>query len=228
MDILKIFLGGLQESISIFLYVLSGLIGYLFPMDYVKRGEERKLPIVFVHGWFTQNPLYFFLKRYLESNGFSVYMTNFGLQLGNFESYSQKLKEYIENKNLIDVILVGVSGGSLISLEYLQNFDGWKYVKKFISMGGPFKGSPLAYLALFSPAARQMLPGSDFIKQFTGHRMLHPERIMCVSAWFDELVPRSSSELRGARNEVVDVIGHVNLQAFSKETYKLIEDFAQE
>ena len=134
-NFLRLTVSLITEIFFLFLYVLSGLLGYFFKLGSINAKYTKPHPIVFVHGWLTQNPLYYFLKRYLEKLGFLVYMTDFGLQLGDFDKLAIKLNKFINDKKLKNVILVGVSGGAIVSFSYLQNHDGWKNIRKYISVG---------------------------------------------------------------------------------------------
>lgn len=213
----------IAEIFFLILYILAGLIGYIFKLSFVNKIATKPYPIVFVHGWFTQNPLYYFLKRYLEDQGFSVYMTNFGLQLGDFEEQVIKLQKFINDNQLNNVILVGVSGGAITSYSYLQQHDGWKKVRKYISIGGPHKGAPLALIAaFFSKAARQMLPNSQYLTSLNDKLIRNADKIVCISARYDFIVPPSSSHMSQTNNQTVNVLGHVKLQAFSQEVYRII------
>jgi len=218
----------LEESFLLGLYILSAFLGYIFPLSNVNLNPTKQSPIVFVHGWLTQNPLYCVMKWYLERKGFAVYMTNFGLQVGNMDVTARLLQEYIEARGLADVTLVGASAGSLISYVYLQELEGWNYVDRYISIGGPFRGTPIAILASFTEAGRQMMPNSVFIARIHSQPIKNPDRIVCLFTNEDELVPPWSSYLDGLRSIRVDTIGHVKLQAFDKETYRLISENACE
>lgn len=149
MVMMKFIFGCFQEIIFLVFAFVAGLLGYVLPLDKVLgSGENGK--IVFVHGWFAQNPLFYFLKHYLVREGFRVYMTNFGLHLEDFYLLAKRLSKFIQENDLHDVTLVGASNGAIISLLYLQKMEGWSNVRRFIGVGGPYKGTPLAYFGLFS------------------------------------------------------------------------------
>jgi len=215
-----------REIIFLVFAFIAGPLGYLLPLDEI-LGSGESGRIVFVHGWFAQNPLFFFLKRHLVKQGFRVYMTNFGLHLGDFYELAKKLSIFIQENDLHDVILVGTSNGAIISLLYLQKMDGWKNVRKFIGIGGPYKGTPLAYLGLFSKSVCQILPNSQFLKDLFDNGLKNPDKIVCVSAKHDEFVPIWSSQLPGAKNEILPVIGHINLAAFCKSTFSFVAKYAR-
>lgn len=215
-----------MEILANVVYLVSAVLGYFVPLSGVIGKDKVAGTIVIVHGWLGQNPLHYFMKKYLESKNFRVYMTNFGLQLGDINEYSQKLEDFIEERKLSNVILIGTSQGAVISLLYLQNFNGWKYVDRFIGVCGPFKGAPVAHLAAWSKAGRQMLPNGEIVTKFANQKINRINRIMTISAKIDEFVPKWSSRINGVDNKAVSTLGHAMVQGFSKEVFKLIEEFS--
>ena len=180
------------------------------------------LSVVIVPGWFTQSPMYLFLKNYLERKGVKVYITNFGLHLRNIDSYADLLASFINKKGLNDFVLVGASVGALISYKYLQKYQAWGNIHKFISIVGPFQGSHMAkFAAWFSTSAKQMVPNSSFMKELNSH---HPdiEKTMLLEASWDEFVPKGSSTLQGVTPITLKCVGHTKSQAFCKEVYKIV------
>lgn len=219
-------LGVLKEIIFIFISLFAVVLGYLFPLTETNKNPLKDRSIVFIHGLFSQNLLHYFLKRHLEKKGYRVYMTNFGLLTGDIAKNSKLLSDYVTNNNLKDIVLVGASEGAIISLYYLQKLDGWTKVNKFISVGGPFKGFPLARLAFFSLAAKQMSANSDFLKDLFNGSIQNTQKIICISSKFDEIIPSKSSKIEGAINETLRIVGHINLIAFSNDVHKLIANYA--
>lgn len=219
----------LREAILLVIYIAAGAVGYFIALG---RAEIPKNPnginIVFVHGWLTQNPLYYFFKKHLKQQGFIVHMTSFGLHAGDIRDTAAQLDNYLRTNNLSNAVLVGTSVGALISWYYLEHLQGWLRVDKFIAIGGPFKGSPWAPLGSFTKAGRQMIEGSVFLQDIRQTGITHPERSLCLRARSDELVPAVSSSLEGVRTETINVMGHVMVQAFAKETFRAISEFASE
>lgn len=205
------------------IYLIAGFIGIFINLKPSFGGKK----IVLVHGWLTSNLPYIFLKRYLENKGFSVYMPNISLMASDLNKESMNLKEYIETNKLENFTLVGLSTGANISYLYLQSFDGWTKTKRFISIGALFKGTPLVYLAPFLGSARQLIPGSKFLKKLNQKSPLNREKIICIFAKYDELIPKYSSKLKGVKHEEVPVLGHVVLQVVAKETFALVEKYAK-
>ncbi|MDP3987718.1 MAG: hypothetical protein Q8P80_01080 [Candidatus Levybacteria bacterium] len=223
---MHILFGISKEILFLFIVIPTALLGFIFPLTKVNKKPSRKKPIVFVHGWLNQNLLYYFLKRHLEKQGYQVYMTNFGLLTGDINQNAYLLSNFFEKKKLKNTILIGASLGSLIGFHYLQELEGWNRVEKFIAIGGPFMGFPLAKLFFFLKSGKQMSPNSKYLKDLFNKYVKNIEKIVCISSKYDEIVPANSSKIKGARSETLKIVGHVNLLAFSSQVYKLITNYA--
>ena len=221
---MKFLFEALLEILLFPVYLLCGPLGYFIKLKPTPVGKK----IVFVHGWLTNNPLYFFFKQYLEKKGFSVHMTDLGLMASDFNSEAKNLKSFVDRNNLKDFTLVGASGGAIVSYLYLQNLGGWDKTKNFISIGGPYKGSPLAYLAYWSGSARQIVPGNNFLKELNRKPTINANSITTISAKYDDVLPPRSSMLSGVKHEITPTVGHVVLQSAAKETFKLVEKLANQ
>lgn len=149
-------------------------------------------------------------------------MINLPLQDGTFEQSAQKLRDFIESKHAEDITLVGISNGGLTAFLYLQHFDGWKRVKQFISIGTPFRGTFASVFLSFLGSGRELLPTSSFMRSVAKENVMNKEKITCIRAAFDGLVPRSSSNLPNTENIIVDVYGHNNLHLRCKKTYDIL------
>lgn len=223
---IKLTLQILSEVFLIFLYPLSAIIVKLLPKKAFKTKDEGQI-LVIVERWMTVNIRHLYWKYYLQRQGFRVFIVNFPLYEGSFEKSSRKLDEFLSSKKLTNVILVGISAGALTSLVYLQERKGWERVKKFISVGAPFKGTWGAIFLLFAYSGWEILPKSKFIKQITRYKIENLNKILCISAKFDEMVPFGTS-IEGARKDTIPVVGHNNLHLRIKSTYKKIVEFASE
>lgn len=107
------------------------------------------------------------------------------------------------------ICLLGFSMGGLVSRYYLQELEGYRKVSCFISISAPHHGSLLAYLSP-SLGARQMRPGSDFIRllEQNGGRL---GVLPCYSYWtpFDLMIlPATSSIWANAENIKIKSLCH--------------------
>jgi len=107
------------------------------------------------------------------------------------------------------ICLVGFSMGGLISRYYLQELEGHRMVSRFFSISTPHHGSLVAYLST-TLGARQMRPGSDFIRSLeqSSERL---QGLACYAYWtpFDLMIlPATSSIWEKAENIKVNALCH--------------------
>jgi hypothetical protein len=213
----------IKEIILFFSYPFGTLVS-LFLKDEVRQ----KPTILIVETWYTKNVHHRKWKKFLEEQGFQIQIVNFPIHKGTFEESAKKLKDYIEENDFSELILVGISSGGITSLLYLEDFGGWSKVKKFISIASPFYGSPMAIFSLQTKSGWQMLPGSKLTKEIKKRKIKNLDKIYCIHGKFDEMVPVKSSVLIGATNIQIDIVGHNNLHVDTKKTYEEVARIAQE
>lgn len=190
--------------------------------------ENAQHTILIVERWFSTNGLHDLWVKYLTNKGFRVYTVNFPIQHGTFDQSAQELRDYIQKNDLKNFTLVGISGGGLTAYVYLQEYDGWKKVNRFISLGTAFYGTFAALFISFIMSGRELLPNSELTKKIKQQKVQHPEKIFTVAARFDELSPKSSTLLPGAHHITVDVFGHNNFHLDTKKTYDIVAKLASE
>lgn len=220
------------EWILEFILILIHFPCYLL-LKYVpirpKKSTQETLPsIIIVERWFRRNVFHFFAKRYLEKQGFRVYNVNFSLHDGSFENSGKKLKDYIEERSLKNIVLLGISGGSLTCLEYLQNNNGWDRTRLFISLAGPFKGSWIAKFFPIDHSIREMEPGSQYLHGLFEKPIQNKHNIYSIHGKADNMVPVESSCIDGVRNITIDVVGHNLLHGFWFPTYKKVYEIIKD
>lgn len=214
----------LSEILLICIYPISGILVNFIPKSRFE-GKKNGKTIVIVERWLTFNIRHLYWKYYLERKGFQVLIKNFPLRHGNFEESGVLLKQYMEEHRCKDAVLVGISGGAITSLLYLQEHNGWENIDKFIAIGGPFQGTWAALAVSFTYSGRELLPHSAFIEKLKGMKILHPERIFCITAQYDEMVP-TGAILPGTNSITLPIAGHNNLHLRIRATYKKIAEFA--
>lgn len=121
------------------------------------------------------------------------------------EQVARNVEELSAVNKAPHVDLVGFSMGALVSRFYVQKLGGKERVRRFVSISGPHAGTITAY-ALWNEGARQMRPGSAFLKALEADP--DPWGEVEVTAIYTPLdlmiLPSQSSVLRGAR-EVITV-----------------------
>ncbi|MBI4080337.1 MAG: hypothetical protein HY430_01040 [Candidatus Levybacteria bacterium] len=225
---LKIIFESLLEVFLILLYTPLGVIAFIFSGKEETHTQVNGKTIILVEWWTNPNIIHRFWKRYLERKRFNVYLVSFSLLRGSFQESAEKLKQFIDEKKLHNITLVGLSTGSVTALLYLQEFDGWKQVKKFIAVAGPFHGTPLVLPLAFFPSVRELLPESKFLRALLSKPVKHTEKITILNAKMDEMVPLWSRILPNVKQEIIDIYGHNNLHIYSKSTYDMIARYAAE
>jgi len=212
---------------EIFLYIVlffSLVLGYFIPLNKTINNGKKKFPIVLVHGLLNQNLLYYFFKKHLEKQGYQVYMPNIGLLTGDISKSAHKLSDFFAKKSISNAILIGASMGGVVSLYYLQELDGWNKVKKLITIGSPFKCFPMGKFIYFIKSARQ-ISNDSFLTKLLSKKNKFKKKTICISSCYDEVVPANCAKIDGTINETINIIGHINLIAFSELIYKKVDNY---
>ena len=195
------------EFTLMFLHFPLGVLNFFLPFEPVATADGRT-PIILVERWIKRNPLHFFMKNYLEKKGFTVYSVNFPLLHGSFSESARALKNYIEDKKLTNVILIGISNGGLTCYQYLTDYHGWGKTKLFIGIGTPFRGARLGFFLSTTVAKKELAPHGAYIASVLSKPLRHKEKIYCIGAKYDQMVGHTNSFLPGANKIIIDVAGH--------------------
>ena len=215
------------EVIMSLTYPFTGILSFFIPDTYISKSHSTHRPIVLVQRWMSQNIFHLYWIRYLEKRGFAVYSLYLPLYKGSFESSAYQLKNFIEEHKLEDITLVGISSGGITARLYTDDLQGWNRVRYFISVATPFYGTPLIFPLYLIKPCRELLPTSDFMKNFSTRPVIHKEKSICVIPKFDEMVPLTSQYLPGAKKEIVTIYGHNNLHLYKKRTYDVVASYAR-
>jgi len=206
------------------LYWGYNVFSYIF--SFVELKPLTRKTVFILTPTFTGPFLYRKAKKYLENKGFNVIIYNFSKEIKDIETSSDKLKKIMDDMNLENVCLVGISAAGLTCYEYLNNLDGWSRTDSFISIGTPFKGTFMSYFAFHTKIGRKLIPKSSYIARIQEIKPQNLDRTYCLVATRDEVVPKESSMLSGAHFVEVPVLGHVRLHAFSDKTFEIISQIA--
>lgn len=186
--------------------------------------KNEKLPVLLIHGFTTTKLANLPVHNALRKAGFHTYnVTLPGLNTQDIRQSSplvaERVQEILEKHAIRKLLLVGISMGGLIGLHYLRKHQGHKHVHKFVSLGAPFQGAPVADILRHLPninetAAVQMAPGSNLLEEITQGEFEHVS-ITSLGIKGDTLVPDPLHELAGARNIVspngIWPMGHYDL-----------------
>ncbi len=200
--------------------------------------DAHRRPVVIVHGYLASKELMIPMRSRLVAAGFDARIAQLPpLLLGKVEPMAGLLASEIDRilggyaARRCD--LLGVSLGGLIGLRYLQRYGGARRVRRYVTVGTPFRGSRMAraatlLLGRISPAATQLLPGSDFINNLGDEGIPAGIAALSICATRDLLAPPSACVIEGA--ECVEILGapgpmtHQSL-VISAEVMQIIVEF---
>ncbi|NRA69043.1 MAG: alpha/beta fold hydrolase [Pseudobacteriovorax sp.] len=149
----------------------------------IKKKQEfdpDKIPVILIYGFFSSRKTLSVMERLLSLRGYQVMTFNLGGVLGVFftrgiretaEFLDRKIRRQLRRHDFKRIYLIGHSKGGLVALWWILRMGGSKYCQHVITMGTPFKGTRLTYLALFTPLGFfwkdvwQMRPGSKFLRE---------------------------------------------------------------
>lgn len=186
-----------------------------------------KNPVFLVHGYIdtTTTPWWKILEWRLKNAGYEesmIHKTNLaglpvpGLAFNSPRGYAKKIAEEIEkvreqhNGKKVDII--AHSMGGLVSRWYIEKLNGKESVSKLITLGTPHYGTYIAYLGYITPAGREMVPGSTFIRELNEDPLPDEVSYTAVRGSLDPLIiPTENAKLGGANNIDVDYCEHIML-----------------
>lgn len=219
---MKYLLEWILESVLVLLHFPLSLLNPLLSWK-TKKGSPDKPTILLVERWLQRNPLHYLMKLYFQKRDYTVYSISFPMLKDSFSMSGKQLAEFIEKKGLKDVVLVGLSNGGLTCYEYVMNYGGWDKTRKLISIGTPFKGALLGFLLWKTRVGDEIHTAGEYIASLQKTKPLHPERIYCIAARYDEMVGHARSFLREAHQVTIDVAGHNLLHTLWVPTYRQAE-----
>ena len=171
-------------------------------------------PIVLVHGYFANRGYFRPMVRHLEQAGFGpVFVPNLRSYHATIERFEAELGACLERVAEATgkrCIVVAHSMGGLGIRAHLAR-HGTRHVERVVTIATPHHGTALARHAI-SPNARQMCPGSAFLRELERIEGAQGPGIPLLSIYstHDNLVaPQATSRLPWARNVAVPGRGHI-------------------
>ncbi len=149
--------------------------------EIVKRHQYSpdKIPIILLYGFGSSRKTLDIMENLLTSRGFEVMSFNLGGSLGVFftrgiketaDFIDRKIQRQMKRYGFKKVHIVAHSKGGLVAMWWLLRMGGSEYCDRLITLGTPFKGTWLTYLAMVTPFGFffkdvwQMAPGSAFLQ----------------------------------------------------------------
>lgn len=127
----------------------------------------------------------------------------------------------LERTGAREVDLVAHSMGGLTALYYLSRLGGGPKVRNLVQLAVPARGTYVAYAGV-GPCARQMRPGSPFLRDLDGTGP-HGTRIHPLWSDLDELVIPHASAAGGDGRGFVENLGHAGI-LFSRRVLARIRE----
>ena len=177
--------------------------------DIIKRHafSADQPPVLLLYGFFSSRRTMTQLERRLSERGHQVMSFNLGGLLGTFFTadivetatfIDYKIKRQLARHGFKKVQIVAHSKGGLVALWWALKLGGAQYCDKIITMGTPYKGSWLTYLALVTPLGfiwrdvGQMRPGSGFLSALHHSKVPANLSIFCLYSRKDRVAQDTS------------------------------------
>ena len=184
-----------------------------FAKDKLEPLKNPIMNVVLVHGFMEVGGNYRMLHKRLHKKGIGCLIVRLTPRdgSGGLEKLAQQLKEQINKAYGTEkrFSMVGFSMGGLVSRYYLQELGGAKRCDQLITLSTPHHGTRVAKLYP-SKGARQMRPGSDFLKNLEkSEDKLGDMPIASYRTPYDLIVlPTSSSIWKRASNHSFPILLH--------------------
>ena len=176
------------------------------PDKYLHPATGPNAPILLIPGvyesWRFMQPV----AEHLFRAGHPVHVLDkLGFNTGAIAAMGQLVREYLQQLDLTDVIVVAHSKGGLIAKSALAEADTLSRIRRVIALNTPFAGSRYAYLFLLG-SVRMFTPTGPVIRALQADLALN-RSISSLYSVFDPHIPETS-HLDGAENIMLPAIGH--------------------
>ncbi|MFT4626558.1 MAG: triacylglycerol esterase/lipase EstA (alpha/beta hydrolase family) [Myxococcota bacterium] len=171
------------------------------------------VPTVLVHGYLCPKQFMLPLKWRLARKGFDPHLVDLSpLCIQDVRTLAGQLRENVDRvrqrTGAERVVLVGVSQGALIALQYLHHEGGAEAVSHFVAVGAPLRGTWFALVGLpllggVSRGIWQTLPGSSIVDDLQRRGVPKGVQTTVVSMVGDVVAPPSRCRLAGAEESVL-------------------------
>ena len=181
--------------------------------------ESKTRPIVLIHGLWNNSDIFKSLNRKLDLYSIDYFAPTLLHDSGRVSivDLTKSLNELIISKYGFDeeIDLLGFSMGGIIGSYWLKYFDGYKRIKKFISIGSPHKGTITAQIIPRFPlkGISEMKINSKLLKDlYASSDFL--ENVECISFftnWDLMVFPGWKAYLPKGKKYSLNIFKHKNL-----------------
>jgi pimeloyl-ACP methyl ester carboxylesterase len=187
-------------------WMVRAILGRSSTDQFLHPATGPKAPVLVIPGvyesWRFMQPV----AEHLFRAGHPVHVLDkLGYNTGAIPAMAGIVREYLEQLDLTDVIMVAHSKGGLIAKAALAEPDTFRRVNRVIALNTPFAGSRYAYLFLVR-SVRMFTPTGPVIRALQANLVVNSV-ISSLYSVFDPHIPETS-HLEGAENIVLPAIGH--------------------
>ncbi len=201
------------------------------PLTFKKDKNKRTgRPILLVHGYLNNSFAWVFHKYYLEKAGIGpLYTINLKNPIASIRTYANQVKikaeKIAQETGREDLILIGHSMGGLVSALYACTLAPKGKVTDLITIVTPFKGTPIAYIAL-GRCAKEMRRNSELLNEIRTAISKNPQiRYYHFATQCDELVvPGTSALLDDHPGMLLEDLCHISTLFSRRITRKIITE----
>ena len=179
------------------------------PEGITTAGEDMSAyPVLIIPGYGSPGYHSTWVGKHIQSRGLNTVNLKLPwLAVGDMERSAEMVAEHVEHiqdrHGFEKVNLFGYSLGGLIARYYLQELEGHQHLGRAAFLAPPMSGAYLGYLGYFTPAGRQVRPGSSFLNRLESHPVRYWGSDRCLSIyarWDGVIVPGESASLPSGYN----------------------------
>lgn len=199
-----------NEGLAVMEDILNHL-AYLFEGKKRVRWDKEKEAAFLLHGYLQGDAAFRNMEEFLVENAIDIESESypFWKDLEEVEDILlEKCRHLHEWQGRIN--LVGHSLGGLVARAVAQKAP--EYFKRVITLAAPHHGTYSALLGYFTKSARQMIPGSEYLKRLDKAPLPEGVKFYSIYSMRDPLIlPYRSARLNGAVNIELRSVGHIGL-----------------
>lgn len=186
---------------------IQGFLAPANPAVYLRpsQGAEPREPVILIPGVYENWQFLRPLAEYLAGRGYAVHaVQTLGYNRGTVDEMTLRVEAYLRRLGIERAAIVAHSKGGLIGKQLMLGPEGHR-ISHLVAINTPFAGSPYARLFLV-PSIRAFSPRDRHLRGLQANLQAN-SRITSIYASFDPHIP-GGSRLEGARNIVLDAMGH--------------------
>lgn len=185
-------------------------------MDFLPPEGRGRAGLVLVHGFVCNRGLWTPWLAQLRAAGVPFVAVNLEPVFGSIDDYPPVIEAAVQKLEAATgekPVLVGHSMGGLAIRAWLAQHQADHRVRGIITVGTPHRGTWLANLSQFGLNAREMRPGSEWLRRLEAAEPASRHGLfLCIYGHGDNIVfPASNALLPGARWLHIDGTAHVEL-----------------